>query len=132
MRAGFQCAVKRGSPGPLSSCSDGMNFGMRASELLMPTLTDELQLVVNDHCTDQRIRLDSSQSALSQLDCVPHDRLGRVELHSKPSQSLQACKTRRNCRKARLQTQRILTDRNCNCFGRYSWHKRQIKTSENR
>jgi hypothetical protein len=48
-----------------------MNFGVRFSKPLVPSLTDDL-VVANNNSSDQRVWLDPAASPLSQLDSSPH------------------------------------------------------------
>ena len=53
-----------------------MDFRVRATKFLMPTLTEDFTRIVNNHRADRRIRFDLTQATFSQFQRTTHRSFG--------------------------------------------------------
>ena len=61
MRTGFKIQVEGGAAGSIASSFESEGFGMRFARFLVKAAADD-PIVVNDNCTDHRIRRASPSS----------------------------------------------------------------------
>jgi hypothetical protein len=70
----LSCCVSR-------SRIDGVDFGVRSTELCMPAFGNELSVRRHDHGPHRRVGFDGAEAAGGQQKCVLHDGRVRLELH---------------------------------------------------